>query len=163
MKSEQFASALHVQFVSLFCFVVLIDEIRRARTSEWRTSILNVSHMAAANGSLFTIHFSLLPHCVEGLFGEFHHFVAVGPRVQSAVHQRRGDDIRPMSQSRTEVIEAFAAIERTHSFAHQFLLGVGRAEVVELLAPQVDLVAQVHLRRAEGLTTVAECAGADVA
>ncbi len=49
---------------------------------------------------------------VERFLGEFHHLVAVGPRVQSAVHQRRGDDIRPMSQSRTEVIEAFAAIER---------------------------------------------------
>ena len=102
-------------------------------------------------------------YLVERFLGEFHHLVAFCPRVQTAVHDRRGDDIRPVSQSRTEVIEPFVAIERAHAFAHQFLLRIGCAELIELLTPQVDLVAQVHLRRAERLTTVAECAGTDVA
>ena len=100
---------------------------------------------------------------MERFLGEFHHLVAFCPGVQTAVQDRRGDDICPVSQSCSEVIKAFAAIERTHTFAHQLLLRIGGAELVELLAPQIDLIAKVYLRRTERLTTVTERAGTDIA
>ena len=32
---------------------------------------------------------------MEGLLGEFHHLVALGPWIQTAVHQGRRDDLKP--------------------------------------------------------------------
>ena len=89
--------------------------------------------------------------------------MALSPRIQATVHQRRGDDVGPVGEGSAEVVDAAAAVDHVHALTHQLLLQVGGAEVIQLLAPQVDLVAKVHLRWADGLTAVAERAGADVA
>ena len=64
-----------------------------------------------------------------------------------------------MGEGSAEVVEAFAAVKHRHALAHQFLLRVGRAEVIELLAPLVDLVAEVQLDGADRLTRQTERAG----
>ena len=100
---------------------------------------------------------------VERLFRELHHLMALGPRIQTAVHQGGGDDVRPVGEGSTEVVDATAAVNHAHTFAHQFLLRIGGAEIVELLAPLVDLVAEVHLDGTDSLARQTECAGTDIA
>ena len=100
---------------------------------------------------------------MEGLLRELHHLVTFCPRVQAAVDQWRRDEIGPMSQCCTQVIDTLAAINHTHTFAHHLLLWVGCAELIELLAPQIDLITQVHLGRTERLTGVTQGAGTHVA
>ena len=89
--------------------------------------------------------------------------MALRPGVEAAVHEGRRDDVRPVGQGRAEVVDALAAIDHRHALAHEFLLRVGGAEVVELLAPLVDLVAEVHLHGTDRLARQAERAGRDIA
>ena len=89
--------------------------------------------------------------------------MAFCPRVQTAVDEGRGDDVGPVCQGRAEVIETAAAKDGAHALTHQFLLRIGGAEVVKLLAPLIDLVAQVYLDWADRLTAQTQGAGTHVA
>ena len=100
---------------------------------------------------------------MERVLGEFHHLMAVGPGIQAHVHQRRGHPVGQRSHCRGCIVDAAAAEEGAHALTHQLLLWVGGAEIVELLAPHVDLIAQVYLGGTECLTRVAERAGTDIA
>jgi len=100
---------------------------------------------------------------MECLLRESHHLMAFCPWIQFQVHQGRRYQVGHWSHGCGCVVDAAAAIEHTHTLTHELLLRIGCPEIVKLLAPQVDLVAKVHLYGAECLTTVAECAGADIA
>ena len=100
---------------------------------------------------------------MERLLGELHHLMTLCPGIQTAVHKWRWDDIGPVGQGCAEVVDALAAVYHAHTLAHQFLLRIGRAEIVELLAPLIDLVAKVYFDGADCLTTQAERTGADIA
>ena len=68
-----------------------------------------------------------------------------------------------MGETSAEVVETGRAVDHRHTLTHQFLLRIGCAEIIELLAPLVYLVAEVQLNWADGLTGQAECASRDVA
>ena len=89
---------------------------------------------------------------MECLLREAHHLVAFCPWIQLQVHQRRRNQVRQWSHSCGRIVDATTTIEGAHAFSHQLLLRIGSAEVIELLAPQIDLVAEVYLRRTDGLT-----------
>ena len=99
---------------------------------------------------------------MERFLGELHHLVAFCPGVQTTVDDRRGDNIGPVCQGCTEVVDAATAKDGAHTLTHQLLLRIGGAEVVELLAPLIDLIAQVYLHGADRLTTQTQCAGTHV-
>ena len=100
---------------------------------------------------------------MERLLRELHHLVAFSPGIQAAVHDGRGDDIGPMCQGCAEIVDTAITVDGAHALTHQLLLRVGGAEVVKLLAPQIDLITEIHLDRAHSLTTQTECAGTYVA
>ena len=100
---------------------------------------------------------------MERFLRELHHLVALCPGVQTAIHEWRGDDVRPVGQRRAEVVDAFAAVDHAHALADQFLLRVSCAKVIELLAPLINLVTEIHLDGTDGLARQAERAGRDVA
>ena len=77
---------------------------------------------------------------MERFLWELHHLVALCPGIQLAVKQGRGDDICPVGQRRAEVIETLTAVEGAHALTHQLLLRIGGAELIELLAPHINLV-----------------------
>jgi hypothetical protein len=62
-----------------------------------------------------------------------------------------------------EIVDTAITVDGAHALTHQLLLRVGGAEVVKLLAPQIDLITEIHLDRAHSLTTQTECAGTYVA
>ena len=100
---------------------------------------------------------------MERLLRKFHHLVTFGPRVQSVVHQERRHDIGQGRYGGCHLVERGAAEEHAHGLAHQFFLGIGRAELVKLLAPFVNLVAKVNLHGADALAAVAKRACGDIA
>ena len=98
--------------------------------------------------ALCIIHYALfnvLKHLVERFLRELHHLVAFSPRVQSALQQWRRQPVGHEGHSCTQIIHGSVAKDHVHALAHQFLLLVGRAKIVELLAPLVNLVSQVNL------------------
>ena len=99
---------------------------------------------------------------MEGLFRELHHFMTFCPWVEAQVHQWRRNEIGQWGQGGGGIVDATTAVERTHALTHQFLLGVSRAELIQLLAPLVDLITQVDLDRANRLATVTQRAGTDI-
>ena len=64
-----------------------------------------------------------------------------------------------MGKSCGKIVEPRRAIEYGHALAHELFLRIGSAELTELLAPQINLVAQINLGRTDGLTRVAKRAG----
>ena len=96
---------------------------------------------------------------MERLLGELHHLVAFSPGIQTAVHKWRWDDIGPVGQGCAEVVDALAAIYHAHTLTHQFLLRIGCAEVIELLAPLVNLVDEVQFDGTDRLTRQTDRAG----
>ena len=107
--------------------------------------------------------FDVFKDGVEWFLGEFHHFVTIGPGVEARIHDERGNNVGQGRDGGGRLVEAGAAKEQVHAFTHHLFLGVGGAELVELLAPLVNLVAQVDLHRADALTAVAKRTGRDVA
>ena len=90
---------------------------------------------------------------MERFLGELHHLVTFGPRIKAAVHDGRGDEVGPVGESCTEIVDARRTINHRHAATHHLLLRVGRAEVVQLLAPLVYLVAEINLDGADSLAT----------
>ena len=100
---------------------------------------------------------------MERLLGELHHLVALSPGVQAAIHEWRGNYVGPMCQCSAKIVDALVAINHAHAAAHHLLLRIGRTEIVELLTPLINLVAQVYFDGTDCLTTQTERAGADIA
>ena len=67
-----------------------------------------------------------------------------------------------MGKTCTEIVEARRTIEHRHTLTHHLLLRIGGTKIVELLAPQINLVTEVDLDVTYRLTTEAERAGADI-
>ena len=100
---------------------------------------------------------------MEGVLRELHHLMAFGPGIQFHIHDRTRNEVCHRCHRGSGIIDTTAAEEYAHTLTHQFFLRVGCAELVELLAPLVDLVSKVHLDRAYGLATQTERTGADIA
>ena len=100
---------------------------------------------------------------MERLFGEFHHFVAIGPGVDAGIDQESRHGVEHESRSREIVVERGIAEQGCHAVAHAFLLLVGHSETFKLLAPYVDLLPEIDFHGASGLAAQAKRASADIA
>ena len=96
---------------------------------------------------------------MEWFLRKLHHVVTFRPGIEAAVNDERRNDVGQWRYGCSHLVESWAAVEHAHAVAHQLLLGIGGAELIQLLTPLVDLVAKVDFDRTYCLTAQAECAG----